>query len=112
MADTNENEEILFPQDEEDNSPVEEVEVTEEVAEEVIAEPEVDKLVEIAEDAGTVAENASSARLSSHSNLRAPAQNRRTLCNHNSSRGRSPVSDTDFCSVRRQLRSDRLSRSH
>ena len=35
MADTNENEEILFPQDEEDNSPVEEVEVTEEVAEEV-----------------------------------------------------------------------------
>ena len=40
MADTNENEEILFPQDEEDNSPVEEVEVTEEVAEEVIAEPD------------------------------------------------------------------------
>ena len=40
MADTNENEEILFPQDEVDESPVEEVEVTEEVAEEVIAEPD------------------------------------------------------------------------
>ena len=40
MADTNDNEEILFPQDEVDESPVEEVEVTEEVAEEVIAEPD------------------------------------------------------------------------
>ena len=39
MAEDN-GEEIFFPQDEENESPVEEVEVTEEVAEEVIPEPD------------------------------------------------------------------------
>ena len=41
MADTNDNDEIIFPQDElEDDSPVEEVEATEEVLEEVVTEPD------------------------------------------------------------------------
>ena len=40
MAENNDNEELIFPQDEENDSPVEEVNVTEEVAEEINTEPD------------------------------------------------------------------------